>query len=60
MTKSHKNFSLTIQSRLCGKEPKKEYLDFPTVYDGVRGMQFIETMVASGHDNQNKWQEWIE
>ena len=56
----YKNFSLTIQSRLCGKEPKKEYLDFPTVYDGVRGMQFIETMVASGYDNQNKWQEWIE
>jgi hypothetical protein len=34
-------------------------LDFPTVYDGVRGMQFIETMVEAGWNNDKKWQPWI-
>jgi hypothetical protein len=30
------------------------YTDFPTVQDGVRGMQFIEKVIASGKSNQ-KW-----
>jgi hypothetical protein len=42
------------------KEPKPEYLDFPTVYDGVRGLQFIETMVASGYSDEGKWVKWVE
>lgn len=56
----YRNFSLTVRARMNGEEPKAEYLDFPTVYDGVRGMQFIETMVTAGYDNEQKWQKWIE
>lgn len=50
----YKNFALTLISRLNGVTPKDEYLDFPTVYDGVRGMQFIEKVVESAASN-NKW-----
>jgi hypothetical protein len=32
-------------------------LDFPTVQDGVRGMAFIENVVASGNSDQ-KWYEF--
>lgn len=35
-------------------------LDFPTVHDGVRGMQFIETIVQSGWDDSVKWVKWID
>ena len=38
-----------------GKEPTPEMLDFPGVEDGVRGMQFIETMVKAGYDDTTKW-----
>ncbi len=56
----YRNFALTVRALECGEQPQEEWLDFPTVYDGVRGMQFIETMVASGYSNETKWQKWIE
>lgn len=56
----YRNFSLTVAARRDGIEPEKTWLDFPCVDDGVRGMQFIETVVASGHDDNNKWTKWIE
>ena len=28
--------------------------------DGVRGMQFIETMVEAGYNDNVKWQKWID
>ena len=56
----YRNFALTVKARLAGETPKGECLDFPTVNDGVRGMQFIETMIASGYDNGKKWVKWID
>ena len=53
----YKNFALTLQARLEGKEPTAEMLDFPTVSDGVRGMAFIENVIASGRSTQ-KWTEF--
>lgn len=50
----YKNFALTLQSKLDGKEPTALMLDFPTVQDGVRGMAFIENVIASGKSSQ-KW-----
>jgi predicted dehydrogenase len=52
------NFALTVRARLEGVEPDPMWLDFPTVEDGVRGMQFVETMVASAKSS-NKWTSWI-
>lgn len=56
----YRNFTLTIMSRMKGEEPTPEMLDFPTVYDGVRGMQFIETIVKAGWSDEQKWIKWIE
>lgn len=50
----YKNFALTLSSKLEGKEPNPEILDFPSVDDGVRGMAFIENVIASGKSDQ-KW-----
>lgn len=56
----YRNFALTVMALKKGEVPCKECLDFPTVYDGVRGMQFIETMVEAGYNENVKWQKWIE
>ena len=50
----YRNFAYCIQAKLEGKKPKKIYQDFPTVSDGVRGMQFIESVVKSGK-SKSKW-----
>ena len=56
----YRNFAMTVQALAVGETPSCECLDFPNVYDGVRGMQFIETMVASGYENNKKWVKWVE
>jgi predicted dehydrogenase len=50
----YKNFALTLIAQSEGKEPTEEMIDFPTVADGVRGMAFIENVIASGKSDQ-KW-----
>ena len=55
-----RNFALTVRARTVGEEPREEWLDFPTVEDGVRGMQFVETMVKAGYDADLKWCDWVE
>jgi hypothetical protein len=56
----YRNFALTVKARDNGETPAAEILDFPNVNDGVRGLQFIETMVASGYSDDTKWVKWIE
>lgn len=56
----YRNFSYTVRALMNGETPKPEMLDFPTVKDGLRGMQFIETMVDAGYDDTRKWVKWIE
>jgi hypothetical protein len=42
------------------KQPKAEWLDFPGIDDGLRGMQFIETVVKSGTSDSPKWMKIID
>lgn len=56
----YRNFTLTVLAQRNGEKPTEEMLDFPNVVDGVRGMQFIETMVASGWQDEEKWTKWME
>lgn len=56
----YRNFALTVMAKRKGEEPTSDMLDFPTVYDGVRGMQFIETMVTAGWNDDVKWVKWME
>ena len=51
---------MTLRAKNAGETPTEEMLDFPTVEDGVRGMQFVETMVQAGYDAEQKWCKWIE
>jgi len=48
------NIADTIRARLEGREPTALELDFPTVYDGARGVKFIEKVIESGRSDQ-KW-----
>lgn len=50
----YKNFALTLFANLQGEKPTAEMLDFPNVTDGVRGMAFIESVIASGKSDK-KW-----
>jgi predicted dehydrogenase len=50
----YRNFAFCVQARLAGKDPDPLYTDFPSVSDGVRGMRFIERVVASSNSNE-KW-----
>jgi predicted dehydrogenase len=50
----YRNFAKTLRSRLKGETPDPANLDFPGPDDGVRGMAFIETVVASSN-SQEKW-----
>jgi predicted dehydrogenase len=43
----YKNATDTMRAQIDGREPDALALDFPNVEDGIRGMQFIETVVAS-------------
>jgi predicted dehydrogenase len=50
----YRNFALTLIARLDGTTPSKEALDFPTVEEGVRGMAFIDNLIAS-NESLEKW-----
>ena len=54
----YRNFALTLLSKLEGKTPTNEMLDFPGVDDGVRGMAFVENVVASGNSTE-KWTDFV-
>lgn len=56
----YRNFTLTVLAKMNNMTPTAEMLDFPGVYDGVRGMQFIETVVESGWSEGAKWVKWKE
>ncbi len=48
------NFADTVRARLEGRKPDPLALDFPSVEDGLRGMLFLETLLASAKSKQ-KW-----
>jgi len=50
----YRNFALTLQAELTGQTPSPEALDYPGIEEGVRGMAFIENVIASGRSDQ-KW-----
>ena len=56
----YRNFTLVVKAKAAGKQPDEKWLDFPNVEDGVRGMQFVETMVRAGYDSSQKWHKWVE
>ena len=53
----YRNFALTVRAKINGEQPKEEWLDFPGVEEGIRGMAFINNVVESGMSNE-KWREF--
>lgn len=53
----YRNFALCVKAHLNGEEPQAEWLDYPGILDGVRGMAFIEQVIASGQ-SEKKWIEF--
>ena len=51
---NYRNFADTVRAKLTRTRPDPLALDFPDVKDGLRGMQFIETVLASTKSKQ-KW-----
>lgn len=47
----YRNFAAHIRARLEGSTPSAISLDYPKIEDGVRGMAFIEAVVASSKNN---------
>ena len=50
----YRNFADTLRARLGRTKPDKLAVDFPSVNDGVRGMLFIDTVLASSKSGR-KW-----
>jgi len=51
---NYMNFCEAVKCNIAGEKPGELALDFPNVDSGVRGMLFIETVVASSKSKQ-KW-----
>ncbi|WP_300599336.1 Gfo/Idh/MocA family oxidoreductase [Niabella sp.] len=51
----YRNFATALQAKIHNETPSKESLDFPSVDDGVRGMAFIDNVVASAQSDQKWW-----
>ncbi len=50
----YRNFALCLKAKLANERTQPEWLDFPGVDEGVRGMYFIEKVIESGKSDQ-KW-----
>ncbi len=53
----YRNFAQTLSARMDGTTPTPEMLDFPNTQDGLRGMAFIDNVVASAASAE-KWTEY--
>ncbi len=54
----YRNFALTVRAKIDGEQPKEEWLDFPGVNEGVRGMAFVNNVIDSG-ESDVKWKEFV-
>jgi predicted dehydrogenase len=53
----YRNFILTVRAKMNGEQPKEEWLDYPSVNEGVRGMAFVNNVIESG-ESDVKWKEF--
>jgi predicted dehydrogenase len=52
------NFALCIKADIAGKIPTAEELDYPGIEAGLRGMAFVENVIASGKSDK-KWTDFV-
>ena len=51
----YRNFSFHLRAKMNGEQPRPEWLDYPGIEDGIRGMQFIDAVVKAGYNDDVKW-----
>ena len=54
----YRNFAYAIKAHMEGRDPDPLY-DFPGVADGIRGLAFIDTVIASNQSDE-KWTTFIQ
>ena len=54
----YRNFAFTLKARMAGQEPNPLYTDFPGIEEGIRGLAFVDTCLASAHSDQ-KWTKFV-
>ena len=52
----YRNFAFCVQARLEDRDPDPLFTDFPSIQDGIRGMQFISRVVESS----NQGAVWVD
>jgi predicted dehydrogenase len=53
----YRNFALTVGAAIDGTTAQPEWLDFPGVEEGIRGMAFVENVVKSSASDK-KWMDF--
>jgi predicted dehydrogenase len=53
----YRNFAYAVKAHIEGRQPDPIY-DFPSVEDGIRGLAFIDTVIASSK-TEEKWTKFI-
>jgi len=53
----YRNFALTLMAKQNGTKALEEWKDFPGIEEGIRGMAFIENVIASGK-SETKWKDF--
>lgn len=53
----YRNFALTLIADAANETPSEHALDFPSVADGIEGMQFVDAVVSSSAQNA-AWVKW--
>lgn len=54
----YRNFAQSLMAKMNGERPTAAMMDYPKVDEGVRGMAFIDCVVASSQSNE-KWTTFI-
>ena len=54
----YRNFAITLLAETAGDIPDNKMLDFPGVEEGIRGMAFIENVIAAG-SSKDKWLNFV-
>jgi predicted dehydrogenase len=54
----YRNFAYTLKAKMAGTEPNPIYTDFPGIEEGIRGLAFVDTCLASAHSDQ-KWTKFV-
>ena len=54
----YRNFAQSLIAKMNGEQPTAAMMDYPKVDEGVRGMAFIDNVVASAQ-SEKKWTEFV-